>query len=388
MQRRQLIRLVGGGVVLSATAGSYRYASRKVFPTPEIALAPWREAGRDSDPRLYALSFAILAPNPHNMQPWIADLSTPSEIAISLDESRLLPATDPFGRQILMGLGGFLELLEMAAASIGIAVDVALFPDGTPGDYLDGRRMALVRLGERGEPRLSPLFDAVLDRRTDRRAYDPHRIIMPKDVEALAAAVSTQEVAFGVEQGERLTAIKHTVMSAWYKELMTERTFMESMKVLRVGSSEIGQSRDGIVITDPLVVALDRLGMFNRFAAPTPDSFAVTSQVQWFDDITASTPAYLWIVTDGNTRHQQIEAGRAYVRVNLAGTTLGLSMHPNQQSLQEYVEVAQEYQTIHTLLGAPQPRFTVQMLARLGAPPESAEHLSPAPRRGLSELIT
>lgn len=159
---------------------------------------------------------------------------------------------------------------------------------------------------------------------------------------------------------------------------------MESMRLLRIGSAEIDQHRDGITITSPLLVALARTGLLDRTQFPAPDSQATQGQLEDFDAITASTPAYLWLVTEGNRRSQQIDAGRAYVRVNLAGAALGLAMHPNEQSLQEYPEVAGPYRAIHTLLDAPAPRFTVQMLARLGTLPAGVAAAPPAPRRGLA----
>ena len=101
-----------------------------------------------------------------------------------------------------------------------------------------------------------------------------------------------------------------------------------------------------------MLVALDRVGLFDRSRFPGVDSPAIQGQIRDFDAITASTPAYLWLVTEGNRRTQQIDAGRAYVRVNLAATAAGLALHPNEQSLQEYPEVAAPYRAVQALLDA------------------------------------
>jgi len=58
-------------------------------------------------------------------------------------------------------------------------------------------------------------------------------------------------------------------------------------------------------------------------------------------------------------------------------------MQPLSQALQEYPEQAGPYAEIHQLLGAPAPRFTVQMWARLGYAPV----IQPSPRRGLEAHI-
>jgi hypothetical protein len=42
---------------------------------PRAAHLPWDMAGLDPEPRRRALSFALLAPNPPNRQPWLVDLS-------------------------------------------------------------------------------------------------------------------------------------------------------------------------------------------------------------------------------------------------------------------------------------------------------------------------
>ena len=162
---------------------------------------------------------------------------------------------------------------------------------------------------------------------------------------------------------------------------------MESMRVLRMGSAEIDQHRDGISITSPILVMLAKIGLLDRTKFPAPDSQATVAQIKDFNTITASTPSYLWIVTEGNARVQQIVAGRAYVRVNVAGNAAGLALHPNEQALQEYPEMARQYQTIHSLLGAPAPRYTVQMLARVGYLPAKTSVSPPAPRRGVDAHI-
>ena len=139
--RRNTLKILGGGVILAAgAAGAGGYA---VTRTPKTALAPWAAAGGYSEPRMKALSHAILAPNPHNRQPWLVDLKTDGQVTLYVDQARLLPHTDPFSRQIVAGLGCFLELLTLAAAQDGYNVRLDLFPDGEDAAGLDARRVAV-----------------------------------------------------------------------------------------------------------------------------------------------------------------------------------------------------------------------------------------------------
>ncbi len=383
MQRRNFIRLVGGGVVVAAGLGALSvYTQSKV---PGGAVAAWQAPSPDLDIRRWVLSYALLAPNPHNLQPWLADLSLDNQITLRLDPKRRLPATDPFGRQIMMGAGAFLELLKMAAAAKGYAVQWQLFPEGYLADQWDDKPFARVQLSHNNALQADPLFEQVLKRRTDRRAYDPARTVDPSVLKKMQQAIDGFPVRLGLSSDPaQLNQIRHIAREAWRIELTTEAPMMESMHLLRIGRDQIEQHRDGISITSPMLVGLSQLGMLDTRQFPAPDSQATQGQLKNFDATTASTPAYLWLVTEGNSRAVQIEAGRAYVRLNLVGTALGLAMHPNEQALQEYPEVQKQYKAIHDLLQAPSPKFTVQMLARIGYLPVGTPWQEPAPRRGLA----
>jgi hypothetical protein len=71
----------------------------------------------------------------------------------------------------------------------------------------------------------------------------------------------------------------------------------------------------------------------------------------------------------GNTRLDQIDAGRRWLRLNLATTGLGLSLHPVSQALQEFPEMVEVRSRAHVILA--EPGQTVQMLGRLGYGPKT-----------------
>src|SRR4051812_27220592 len=97
--RRTVLELLAGGGS-AAVAGC---APTAAGPDP---IAAWRNPGAgERDPRRWVLAHAILAPNPHNRQPWLVELSGADEIVFYPDTARLLPATDPPNRQITVGCG-------------------------------------------------------------------------------------------------------------------------------------------------------------------------------------------------------------------------------------------------------------------------------------------
>lgn len=379
VNRRDFVRLAGGGVVLGAAAGLAGCSSA----LPPQAIAAWSgPAAGTADVRRWMLGYAILAPHSHNLQSWLVDLRQPGEIMLYCDLTRLLPETDPLSRQMMMSQGTFLELLDMAAREKGLRADITLFPQGEFGPAtLDRRPTARIRLGADATVRPDPLFAQILRRHTNREAYEP-REPAAAALQAMAASVERHPVRTGfVGAAHPALLQQHRAIAseAWRIELVTPRTILESFKVLRVGPREIAEHRDGLTINTPMVRALTALGLFDRSKAPAPDDAATTGQIRDFNAKIATTPAFFWMVTEGNDRSTQVNAGRAYARAQLAATAQGLVMQPLSQALQEYPEQAGPYAQIHALLQAPPPRYTVQMWARLGYAPPAG----PSPRRGL-----
>ena len=120
---------MGGGTILAAAGSAGFIFSR----TPTKALEPWAGATTYTDPIQLALVHALLAPNPHNRQPWLVDLTKEGQVTIYHDATRDLPMTDPFNRQIFIGMGCFLETLKISATETGHSVDFDILPQGEKG---------------------------------------------------------------------------------------------------------------------------------------------------------------------------------------------------------------------------------------------------------------
>jgi hypothetical protein len=352
MDRRHFIRVAGGGVIGSATALSLAGCSLS-SDYPAEAVQAWQGPGGDiADVRRWILSYAILAPHSHNLQSWLVDLRQPNEITLYCDLARLLPETDPLSRQIMVSHGTFLELLDLAASRKGLRADIELFPQGEFGPgQLDTRPVARIRLRPDAAAREDPLFDQSLRRRTNREAYQPQPPAAAS-LRAIAESVAPYSIRVGfvgAAQPEALQKHRAIAMDAWRIELTTPRTIMESYKVLRVGPREIAQHRDGLSINTPMVRAMTALGLFDRSKPPGPEDAAIMAQIKDFNAKIAATPAFFWMVSEGNDRKTQVNTGRAYVRAQLAATAQGLSMQPLSQALQEYPEQARPYAEIHAL---------------------------------------
>lgn len=186
LNRRRFLRITGFSAVIAA-AGSAAWFTASREPT--AALQPWSQAGAGyADPRQWALSRAILAPNAHNLQSWLVDLDDPDAIMLHVDHDRMLPETDPYSRQIMISLGCFLEILRMAAAERGFEALIERFPLGKPGDDLDRRPVARFGFRAAADIERDPLFAYVVARRSCKEAYDPERSITGEQQRRLIAA--------------------------------------------------------------------------------------------------------------------------------------------------------------------------------------------------------
>ena len=387
MQRRSLLRVIGGGVIAAATAPLTACSSA----LPDGAIAAWRGPGAEPDLRRWVLAHAILAPHSHNLQSWLVDLSVPDQITLFLDRSRLLPETDPLSRQMMMSQGTFLELLDQAARQRGQRADITLFPDGVPDlqqpepAQRDRRPTARIRLQADPAVTPDPLFAQVLRRHTNRAAYLP-QVPGVEVCQAIVQSTATPALRGGItlaSQADAMAAQRQIAKDAWRIELTTPRTVLESLKLLRIGPTEIARHRDGLSLNDPKIRLVHALGLFDPSQAPAPGDRSIAAQIDDFNARIDSTPAFYWLISEGNDRATQVKAGRAWVRAHLAATAQGLAMQPISQALQEFAEVQAPYRALHALLGAPAPRYTVQMWARLGQAPA----VQPAPRRGVDAHI-
>lgn len=396
MDRRHFIRVIGGGSIIATTVVSQAGCSAISSSFPPAALEAWQgPSAGDTDPRRRALAYAITAPNPHNLQPWLVNLSEADAITVYSDRERVLSETDPLGRQILIGHGAFIELLVMALAKEGLLAQVTLWPQGELAATLkdwDKRPVARIALAPAaaGSPP-DALFQHILMRHTPKTDFDATRSVSPDALQTLMNSVGNRPGirAAGVVDAAGLQPLRDRCWQSAKVELLTPRTMMESIKLIRVGPAEILQHRDGISINSPFVRAITAVGMFDRSVAPPEGSTGYKNAMARFEGHSQTSMGFVWLSTPGNSRNQQIEAGRAYLRMQLAATAIGLGVHPMSQALQEFAEMKPFYDKAHQLmLGKPAPQTpneeTLQMFCRLGY---VAGGVPATPRRQIDKFI-
>ncbi|MEZ5920248.1 MAG: hypothetical protein R3C60_02740 [Parvularculaceae bacterium] len=375
--RRSLLK-AGAGFILVSGAGISAYSLTR---SPAKAIEPWRRAGQSfGDSRLDALSYAILAPNPHNMQPWRVELEGTNALTIYADLARLLPETDPPNRQITIGFGCFLELLRQAAADKGLACNVTPFPEGEPHPVLDERPIAHVKFMPNAAE-ADPLFSTTLERRTNRATFTSRAIEPEKMGEILAASIPGVDAA-GAISGDMIDTLRALASEAWKIEWDLKRTRDESIRVTRIGKAEINDAPWGLALSNVMMNALHDASVLTREKMDKPGDSAFSQSREFYLRLCESAAGFVWTTTAENTRRDQLAAGAAWVRMNQTATQAGLAFHPLSQALQEFPEMAAPYARIHALL-ARNSGATVQMLARIGY----AKTPPPSPREPLEAKL-
>jgi hypothetical protein len=382
MNRRSFIRTIGGSGLVFAVGGLTLTGCDNM---PESAVAAWNGPDNNLELREWILSYALLAPNPHNMQPWLVDLSTPDEITLFVDPERVLPETDPFGRQVLIGHGTFIELLDIAARERGYRTTVTYFPEGEPdGSSLDIAIMPVAHISLELDPgiKVDSLFAHIRARRSNKEGYE-QKPLKSEDERALIEIPLNPGETTGLATTEAtVSPLREFARQAVLKEIETPRTLLESVVRTRVGAEEIAANPDGIDLSGPLFWWLKRLDMMSAEKAITPGTIAYQGGIDYAMGWVEGTYNMGWLITEGNTRTTQVKAGRSYVRLNLLATARGVAMHPVSQVLQEYPEMQQIQTAFLDHLGVHQ-KETVQMFYRLGY--QTA--VSPSPRRALPDIL-
>ncbi len=381
LKRRRFIQLAGGGAVLAAMpiAGcSTDY--------PQSSVQAWRDKTEIVDVRRWMLAHGLLAPNPHNRQPWIADVRTTGEIRLICDGDRLLPQTDPFGRQILIGCGAFIELAVIAATERGYRVQVEAFPDGEPGprELPGGRTVARLLIEQDSSLPKDALFAQILQRHTNKGPFDSTRTVPSTVWQQLQTSATDKGLLAGaITDAASMATMRQITRESFETEILTSRTYLESARLMRIGPNEVEKNRDGIPLMGRMVRALSMLGLFDRFEVPQRGSSNYKQTMdRWAVYETAS--GYFWIASRDNSRTTQLNSGRAYVRAHLHATAAGVDMHPLSQAVQEFVEVKPQFDALRALIGRGDTGNTVQMLARVGY---GTLHSGHSPRRELGQII-
>jgi hypothetical protein len=357
--------------------------STSVYRLGSVGDRPLSAVRPGSPPIVQALRYGITAPSAHNTQPWRIEVMSDTEAQVFFDSDRLLPATDPPGRQVHISHGTLVEMTAIAATHLGYRAEIELLPKG---------EMTLAEYGTKPTAHLSliadsrvnedPLFSQVLLRRSSRLPHTPQPVT--DDERAAITAAATRP---GVEPGwipaQRMAEAIDLAIQGMTVETRGHGTWEETNQWFRFSDAEIAAKGDGLnantagVTGLPLLALrtitrpgnwhlwLNRAGFLNAFAKAA-----------------RTTQALFTLVTPANTMADWITTGRSYMRAQLTAGGCNLRFHPVSQTLQEFPQMDPLRARMDALVNITPPA-KLQMLIRAG-------HTQPpalSPRRDLQSIV-
>jgi hypothetical protein len=351
-----------------------------VFEKPRY-LEPWDKsyAGRFEDPRLKLAAAGLLAANGHNMQPWLIKLDEDDPMVFYLyaDGSRMTNEVDPYARQFMVTQGTFLAYVEVAGAEAGYGVDIDLFPDG---EYDEGnlarsiaeKPVARITLAI-SEPLHTPLYDAIFLPDTNRGPYKADKL---SDGQLDAFRTLPMDIGLMLricQDAEGLIKIGDYAMRGAETEANADRVMRETADIFRPNEFEKNRYRSGFSVEGQGASGTMKhvmQGLLTLFPGLNEGSSATANFINSTRTSIENTPAYVMILSAGNSRRLQVESGMLYSRIVLAANANRLAVQPLSQALEEYPEMKEVYEGIHRDY-APGGE-TIQMLVRIGVPEKEA----------------
>lgn len=301
----------------------------------------------------FLLNYAILAPSSQNTQPWKFNVSG-NEIEVFSDKTRWLTVADADQREFYISIGCAIENLLIAAEHFGYVSEVQYFPEPNRTDLVGAVRF--IPGGQPGDPKL---FQAILDRHTNRQLYE-NRTIPGTNLQLLN---NTTEKGLGLY----LTSDPKIKSEFRDLEVRADKIQYENVEYKSELGYWLGQGMMGPKGIQAKIAQFEVLFLDDGTGQSRKDS-----------DLLNSTPALGFITSSGNDRTSQVKAGQLLERIWLTATAMDIRVQPMSQAL----GVAQTREELAKLI--PDKASYLQQTFRLGyAPPET--ELSP--RRPLREVL-
>ncbi len=381
MNRRNFIKILGAsGVVLAATP----IITHQLSSNESLNVRPTHTY---DDIRKTLISYAMLSANPHNTQAWKVALPSNDTILLYVDPERLLPETDPIYRQIHIGQGAFIESLVIAASHFGVRADVDYFPQGEyDNQSLEAKPVASITLISEPTIAADPLFNYLVTRQSTKTPYAAD--VIPKQ-QLSRLSQTTNNPAFPIRfidaAGDNGKMSDFLTDSMRIEEHNASRS-LETISMFRFNDEELVTHRDGFGLEQNGVSGAKRWFAEQFFisreqAEADPQSFGKEG-IKLTQKVANNAPHFGLLISNNNSRLDQVESGRIYQRMNLVTASMGLVQHPMSQILQEYQDMLPLQAKFKKYYGV-QPEQTVQMLFRLGKAP-----LTPSsPRREVKDIV-
>jgi nitroreductase len=309
-----------------------------------------------------AARVAQRAPSVFNTQPWRWRVGTRT-LELYRDPDRLVAATDPQGRQLMLSCGAALHHARVALAAAGRAITVTRFPDPDRPDLL---ATVDVHGHVRPDPRVGQLRGAIPRRRTDRRGFGA-AAVPDAALAELAAAARTEDTDLYLVRPEQVPPLAVATAQA----AIVERKDPAYRLALADWTERAPGSGDGVPAATAVRPAPRRVPV-RDFAPPGGRPGLEVGE----GDDQGATYAILYGPEDSASAW--LRAGEALSAVLLTAVVAGLGAAP----MSDVLEVDGPRQVVRGLL----PNGEPYLVLRFGVP-VGRDATPPTPRRRPDTVI-
>jgi len=334
-----------------------------------------------------AIAWGIQAPNPHNTQAWKFRSLSDTSALLYVDERRLLPVTDPPARQIHIGAGCCIETLAVGMSTEGYETDIELLPDGPHGLEEIGRKpVARIQLRRGPVTRPDELADAIGRRQSNRRPYTGP-LLTDAEADQIRAQVPPGPIeVLTFNEPNAMRPLLDVFYRALEIEVTSRRLYEETRIWFRFNEAQRRTHRDGLSMPQAGVDGVKRRLVEWTLRDGDPkrwfDRRTLNSTLKTLRQGIDSTRGIVLLKTPTNRQVDWLDAGRAFARIHLGLTQLGLTSNPYSQVLQEYPEMAALQREFDEQVAVRDPQ-KIQMAVRVGR----AKRAYTAPRRDPGDFI-
>jgi len=322
------------------------------------------------DARYRVVSYGILAPNSHNIQSWKITLDENDENVMSLflNEERTIPVVDSNYNQLIMSCGTFISFMEAGAEKLGYQLDITYFPNGelpnNPSvEEIKNTKIADIKL-VKDTNIVDPTFD-VIGGATKRLAYDNLEIPAEK-LNALLNQNTFDTIEFNIlSEVNEVATLKEMMIQGVDIESKNEDAMMETKDIFRYTTYDKNKNPYGLSLHSDNPSVLKRT--ITEFLATIMKQSWEADGDFWYQRDSKNieeTNYFGMIMTDTNTRMDQINVGLVYGNICLAAINNGLDIQPAIQVLQDYEAMNALNTQVHGTFA--QDGQVIQMIFRLG----------------------
>jgi hypothetical protein len=270
--------------------------------------------------------------------------ASPGSIRLLADPRRALPVTDPARVAMSMSLGAALENMLVAMRAYGLRPVVQYMPYGD-----SNPTVAEVTWGPADRRRDRDLFQAIPERRTNRRNYDGRGIFM-QNRSALMATVPGELRLHWMDDRDPMHEVADLAHDATEAQTLDAKAQAEHLAWMRFSDAEARSTGDGVTMD-----ALDLGGPARWFARRyfNPQSrflgLGAGSAAKQAREAVQSSGALALLSMPRAADASYVAAGQTYERFALRATRLGIAHQP----MRAPIEVAKFRNDLLRAFGAP-----------------------------------